>query len=79
MSILLAESCHAEDVARGRHLRAGVLRTGRRRSDDDDAALEVALRLKALADPARVKIDVAAVQLVRPARRTAATSPPCSD
>ena len=33
-----------------------MLRTGGRGADNDDAALEVALRLKALADPARVKI-----------------------
>ncbi len=46
----------AEDASDDRHVRAGVLRTGGRRADDDAAALQVALRLKALADPARVKI-----------------------
>ena len=40
---------------------------------DDDAALDVALRLKALADPARVKL-MSCLFTPRPARRTAATS-----
>ena len=46
----------AEDVARGRYVRTGVLRAGRRGPMSDAAALEIALRLKALADPARVKL-----------------------
>ncbi len=41
----------------------------------DEAALEVALRLKALADPARVKI-MSFLFSPRPDRRTAATSRP---
>ena len=47
---------HAEDAADGRHIRAGVLRTRAAGPMSDADALQVALRLKALADPARVKI-----------------------
>ena len=43
-------------LADGRHNRTGVLRAGGCRADDQRGALQVALRLKALADPARVKI-----------------------
>ena len=41
----------------------------------DDDALQVAMRLKALADPARVKIMSLAVRARRPARRSAASWP----
>ena len=41
----------------------------------DDDALQVALRLKALADPARVKI-MSFCSAPHPARKTAATWPP---
>ena len=47
---------HAEDAADDRHVCPGLLRSGGGRSHVGRAALEVALRLKALADPVRVKI-----------------------
>ena len=47
---------HAQGAADDRHVRAGVLRAGGRGTDERRRRTEVALRLKALADPARVKI-----------------------
>ena len=57
MSRSMAGWCYAEDTADDRYLCAGVLRAWLAAGPmTDGAALEVALRLKALANPARVKI-----------------------
>jgi hypothetical protein len=47
---------YAEDDARGGHDCASPLRARRGRPARDDAVLEIALRLKALADSVRVKL-----------------------
>ena len=68
------DRCHAEGVARDRHVRPVCCAPVAAGPVDDAAALEVAMRLKAFADPARVKIDVTAAQR-GPGRRPAAIWP----
>lgn len=50
-----ADLCDTQNAACHRHVRAGVLRPVAAGPMADDDALNIALRLKALADPARVQ------------------------
>jgi ArsR family transcriptional regulator len=53
---LWQDRIRAQDTAGRRHVRARVLRAGCGRTSGRQPALGIALRLKALADPARVKL-----------------------